>query len=169
MKTERLLTHCFLFFSALFAPTEEAFAGIDNIGDIDDDRLTKILSHHVVSGKFVAGDLTDGQTLNTFAMEPLTVRVVEENDEITIFINDAEVVLADIEGSNGVIHGIDKVLMPQAEPTPAPVEDASNPPHSTDLSSAEESDDEDSSASTLTGGWLVSAMLPPILLISLRL
>lgn len=97
----------------VFAPTDEAFAALP-AGTVDDllkpenkDKLTKILTYHVVSGKVMSGDLKDG-------MKAATV----EGAEVTIdldsgpMVNDAKVVTPDVAADNGVIHVIDKVLMP---------------------------------------------------------
>jgi hypothetical protein len=144
---------CFLF-SALFAPTEEAFAGMDNLGDIlaDTDRFIKILSRHVVPGKYRASDLVDGQILETLTMEPLTVTIIPgQNNDTNILIDDAQVVFADVEASNGVVHGIDKMLMP------VPVEDAPSPTDTPTTST--------DSAGVMMGSWGVPAMLPLTILI----
>jgi len=97
----------------VFAPTDEAFAALP-AGTVDDllkpenkEKLVEILTYHVVAGKVMASDLKDG-------MKAATV----EGAEVTIdldagpMVNDAKVVTADVAADNGVIHVIDKVLMP---------------------------------------------------------
>ncbi len=110
----------------VFAPTNEAFselfAGLDNYNSLDDfdndvDRelLSVILTYHVIAGVAAPSTgLTDGQVLPTVQGENLTVDL-----NGGVFINDAtqssaQVVLADVETSNGIVHVVDKVLVPQA-------------------------------------------------------
>ena len=104
----------------VFAPTDQAFAdaGIDLAAfttDEDIATLTDILLYHVYSGAVNAADVTDG----------LTVAMVNGDDasftvsDGTVMVGDATVVLADVPASNGVIHVIDKVLMP-----PVPITEA---------------------------------------------
>jgi uncharacterized surface protein with fasciclin (FAS1) repeats len=71
------------------------------------DKLKKILSNHIVSGAVMSGDLKDGQMVET--MEGSKAEVTMEQGTM---INDAKVVKANIEASNGVVHVIDKVLIP---------------------------------------------------------
>jgi len=97
----------------VFAPTDAAFAELDtaflnNLVNNDTANLTKILTYHVVSGIVLSTDLSDG--MNATTVEGTTITVTIENG--TVMINDATVVIADIECSNGVIHVIDKVLVP---------------------------------------------------------
>ncbi|MDZ4808302.1 MAG: fasciclin domain-containing protein [Bacteroidota bacterium] len=98
----------------VFAPTDAAFAAIQS--DVDNllkpenkEKLAKILTYHVISGKMEASDLEDGQELTTVEGGKLTVMV--KDGEVTV--GNARVTAADIEASNGVIHVIDKVLLPK--------------------------------------------------------
>jgi len=98
----------------VFAPTDAAFAAIQS--DVDNllkpenkAQLSKILTYHVVSGKTLAADLKDGQMITT--VEGTTLKVTITNGKV--MINGANVISADIPASNGVIHVIDKVLMPK--------------------------------------------------------
>lgn len=98
----------------VFAPTDDAFAALP-AGTLeallaDTDTLTKILTYHVVSGKVMAGDVVglDGQEVGTVQGENVMVKV----DGGNVMINDANVIITDIEASNGVIHVIDKVIIP---------------------------------------------------------
>ena len=96
----------------VFAPTDEAFAKLPE-GTVegllgDKEKLTKILTYHVVSGKVMAADVT-GMT-EAPSLEGGMLKVDTSNG---VMINDAHVVTADIECSNGVIHVIDTVLLPQ--------------------------------------------------------
>lgn len=109
----------------VFAPTNDAFAallgqldGFDSLEDFDTDEeralLAKILTYHVVAGTAAAStDLTDGMMVTTVQGEELTISL-----EGGVFIDDAtdmnaEVVIPDVTASNGIVHVIDKVLLPQ--------------------------------------------------------
>ena len=97
----------------VFAPTDNAFAAIQK--DVDEllkpenkKKLTDILTYHVVSGNAMAADLEDGQELTTVQGGKLKVSIKGGK----VMINDANVTMADVAASNGVVHVIDKVLMP---------------------------------------------------------
>ena len=96
----------------VFAPTDEAFAKIpaDDLEAIlaDKDLLTSILTYHVVSGKVMANEVVTLDSAPTLQGQELTIASA---DGVTV--NDANVIKADVETSNGVIHVIDKVLVPQ--------------------------------------------------------
>ncbi len=99
----------------VFAPTDDAFtaAGID-LAALDTDEgkatLTDILLYHVVSGSVASSALTDGMIATAVNGDDLTFTVGEG-----VMVNDANVILADVEASNGIVHVIDKVLMPPAD------------------------------------------------------
>ncbi|WP_425074243.1 fasciclin domain-containing protein [Sagittula sp. S175] len=97
----------------VFAPTDAAFAALPE-GTVDDllkpenkDKLTEILTYHVVPGKVMSTDLTDDMKAATVEGEEITIDL-----DNGVMVNDATVTQADIEASNGVIHVIDKVIMP---------------------------------------------------------
>lgn len=100
----------------VFAPTDAAFnalfatLGVDGIADLSAEALTPVLLSHVVSGNVTSGQLSDGevQTLNTDKKI-----LVGTSGGVTID-GDINVVLADVQGSNGVVHVIDKVIVPAA-------------------------------------------------------
>lgn len=97
----------------VFAPTDEAFAKLP-AGTVegllkDKEKLTKILTYHVVAGKVMAKDVAGMTSAKTVEGSEVTVKA--ENG--VVMINDATVTSADIEASNGVIHVIDTVLMPE--------------------------------------------------------
>lgn len=100
----------------VFAPTDEAFAALP-AGTIDtlladpSGDLTQILLYHVVPGKVMAADVTDGLEATTVQGAPVSFTVSGDS----VLINDATIVATDIEAANGVIHVIDSVLLPPAE------------------------------------------------------
>jgi len=98
----------------VFAPTDAAFAAIQSEVDKllkpeSKENLSKILTYHVVSGKVKAADLKDGQELTTVEGSKLKVMVKDGK----VMVGNAKVTTADISASNGVIHVIDKVLLPK--------------------------------------------------------
>ena len=97
----------------VFAPTDEAFAQIPaedlNALLADKAALTSVLTYHVVSGKVMAADvvnLTSAQTVNGQSLE---IKVMDGK----VWVDGAEVVTTDIEATNGVIHVINKVILPE--------------------------------------------------------
>lgn len=97
----------------VFAPTDAAFAAIQK--DVDTllkpenkEKLADVLTYHVVSGKAMAADLEDGQELTTVQGGKLKVAIKGDK----VMIGDAHVIKADVVASNGVVHVIDKVLLP---------------------------------------------------------
>ena len=105
----------------VFAPTDTAFAKLP-AGTVeallaDKEKLTAILTYHVVPGKVVADDIVkaNGATPTTVSGLPLDI-VVRDGK---VFVNGAQVETADIVASNGVIHVIDSVLLPAAAPVGA--------------------------------------------------
>ena len=98
----------------VFAPTDNAFAALP-AGTIETlladptGTLTQILLYHVVGAQALSTDLTDGQTVETLQGQSVTVTINTEG----VFINNAQVTVADIVTDNGVVHVIDAVLVPQ--------------------------------------------------------
>lgn len=95
----------------VFAPTDEAFAALPE-GTVegllaDPEALAGILTYHVVAGKVMSGDLSDGMTATTVNGADITI-----GTEGGVTVNGANVVSADIETSNGVIHVLDAVILP---------------------------------------------------------
>ncbi len=98
----------------VFAPTDDAFKalftalGVKGIADLSKDTLTPILLAHVVKGNVTSGQLSNGdvQTLNT-------AKKIKINTSNGVTIDGTiKVTLADVQGSNGVVHVIDKVIVP---------------------------------------------------------
>ena len=94
----------------VFAPTDEAFAKIpkDQLNALLADKamLTKVLTYHVVAGKVMAADVKAGMVPT---VEGQSIDVTTYNG---VMVNNARVVKTDIAASNGVIHVIDTVLIP---------------------------------------------------------
>ena len=98
----------------VFAPTDEAFSQLDKatleslLKPENKDQLVAILTYHVVAGKVMSTDITNN-------MQPSTVNGSTINIKLSngkVMINDATVITADVDTDNGVIHVIDKVLIP---------------------------------------------------------
>ena len=97
----------------VFAPTDDAFAALgDTVDELlkpeNKDKLTAVLTYHVVPGKVMSSDLTDDAMVATVQGSDVTIDL--DNGPM---VNDANVTTADIETSNGVIHVIDKVIVPE--------------------------------------------------------
>ena len=96
----------------VFAPTDEAFAQIpaETLQAVlaDKEKLTAILTYHVVPGKLMAADVVRSTQLQTVQGQSITV-----STEGGVRVDDANVIQTDIEADNGVIHVIDQVIMPK--------------------------------------------------------
>ncbi len=95
----------------VFAPTDEAFAALP-AGTLDSlladtEALTEVLLYHVVSGEVLAADVVNLNTADTILGQPVDISV----DGETVKVNEANVLITDIQASNGVIHVIDSVLI----------------------------------------------------------
>ena len=100
----------------VFAPTDAAFAALPP-GTVETllkpenkDQLAAILPYHVVPGKVMSSDIA-GKKLDAATVQGQTV-AIDATSGVTV--NDASVVAADVEASNGVIHVIDKVILPSS-------------------------------------------------------
>ena len=98
----------------VFAPTDEAFAQLP-AGTVENllkpenkDRLIAILTYHVVPGEVMAADVVKLDEAKTVNGKMLTVRT----DGGSVMVDDAKVTATDIPASNGVIHVIDRVILP---------------------------------------------------------
>jgi len=99
----------------VFAPTDGAFAKLP-AGTLEDllkpenkDKLAAILTYHVVSGKVMAKDVMTMKEAKTVNGESVMISM----DANTVMVDNAKVVQADIECTNGVIHVIDTVILPK--------------------------------------------------------
>ena len=95
----------------LFAPTDDAFAELPD-GTVESllgnpKELAKVLKYHLVKGNVFSPDLNNGSSVATLLGSPVSISTTEG-----VLVNNAKVIQADMEASNGVIHVIDKVLLP---------------------------------------------------------
>ena len=98
----------------VFAPVDTAFAALP-AGTVESlvepenkEKLTSILTYHVVAGKVLSTDLSDGMKAKTVNGAEISITIADGK----VKVNGAQVVLADVATSNGVIHVIDGVLLP---------------------------------------------------------
>ena len=118
----------------VFAPTDAAFAALP-AGTIETlladptGALTQVLLYHAVAGVAMSTDLSDGMMVETLQGQDVTVTINANG----VFINDAQVIIADIMADNGVVHVIDAVLVPQEPSIPTTVVDiiVNSPDHTT--------------------------------------
>jgi uncharacterized surface protein with fasciclin (FAS1) repeats len=98
----------------VFAPTDDAFAAIDPevLDDLiaDTELLTAVLTYHVVPGLFTAADVAGLSAAPTLNGKDVALSF----DGSTVMVDGATVTSADVEASNGIIHVIDQVLLPEA-------------------------------------------------------
>jgi uncharacterized surface protein with fasciclin (FAS1) repeats len=102
----------------LFAPTDEAFSGLPT-GALDrllepanKDELASVINYHLVSGRKTTTDVGKWQSARTVQGQTAPIKVAEGK----LSIGAARVTLPDILAKNGVIHGIDKVNLPESKP-----------------------------------------------------
>jgi len=99
----------------VFAPTNEAFEALPEgtleqlLQPENQETLTQILTYHVLPQAVPAAEVVSGD-VETVAGSPLTVNVDDATGNVSV--NEATVVQADVQASNGVIHAIDQVLLP---------------------------------------------------------
>jgi len=101
----------------VFAPTDEAFAKLPE-GTVegllkDIPKLKAVLTYHVVSGKVMAADVVKLKTAKTVQGQEVKIDAAKWHLHKNPKINDANVVTVDVLADNGVIHVIDKVLLPK--------------------------------------------------------
>ncbi len=99
----------------VFAPTNEAFEALPE-GTLEElllpenqDVLAQILTYHVLPAEVLAADVTTG---DVETVEGTTVAVVVDEATGSVMVNDAMVIMPDVQASNGVIHAIDQVILP---------------------------------------------------------
>lgn len=98
----------------VFAPVNAAFTALPE-GTVaslllpeNKEKLQGILTYHVVAGQVLSSDLSDGMEATTVNGASLTIQLRDGK----VFVNDAEVVIADVLTDNGVVHAINTVLIP---------------------------------------------------------
>jgi len=103
----------------VFAPTNAAFAalltelGLSSLDQVDDATLNAVLQYHVVPGANVlASQLTNGQVVTTFGAETFTINLTGGAKIVDGSNRTTNIIITDVQGSNGVVHAIDKVLLP---------------------------------------------------------
>lgn len=106
----------------VFAPNDAAFAKLP-AGAVeallaDQEKLTAVLTYHVVPGLIMAADIVKAQGARPATVNGAPLDIVLRDGKV--YVNGAQVVTADIVTSNGVIHVIDTVLMPSAADAPEP-------------------------------------------------
>lgn len=100
----------------VFAPTNDAFAELPKAELTyllhNKTALTEVLEYHVASGSVLSTALTNGEKIMTLEGENVTVTITKTSNGTTVKIDDATVTTANVKASNGVVHVIDKVLVP---------------------------------------------------------
>lgn len=98
----------------VFAPTDEAFAKLP-AGTVEmllkpenKDQLASVLTYHVIPGKVMASEVTDMSMAKTVQGDSVDFRVMGDK----VMIDQAQIVATDIQASNGIIHVIDSVILP---------------------------------------------------------
>jgi uncharacterized surface protein with fasciclin (FAS1) repeats len=131
----------------VFAPSDAAFAAlpagtVESLLADPQGALTDILTYHVIPGKVMASDLSDGLEVATVNGDTVVFTISDSG----AMVNNANIVATDIETTNGVIHVIDAVLIPQleaaaetadAEATPAATEEAMEEAEATPVATEE--------------------------------
>ena len=103
----------------VFAPTDDAFARLPKgtveglLNDIP--KLKAVLTYHVVSGKVMAADVAKMKSAKTVQGQNIKIDAAKWHLHRNVKVNDANVIKTDIETDNGVIHVIDKVILPKEE------------------------------------------------------
>jgi len=95
----------------VFAVENNGFENLDSELPEEAEDIENLLNHHIVMGQFVSNEFVDGELINTFSGETLTVSIV--NGEIFL-ISDTDtikILIPDLEASNGIIHVIDKPIL----------------------------------------------------------
>ncbi len=97
----------------VFAPTDEAFAAIASVAaDLTAEELSNVLLYHVIQGEVLSTDLQPSQQVTALNGETLTIEVAGGAATIN---GSADITTVDIQGTNGVIHVIDEVLLPSVD------------------------------------------------------
>ena len=100
----------------VFAPNDAAFAKLP-AGTVeallaDKDKLAAVLTYHVIPGRVMAADVVKANGAKPATVNGAPLDIVVRDGKV--YVNGAQVITADVTGSNGVIHVIDSVLLPPA-------------------------------------------------------
>ncbi|MBS1657575.1 MAG: fasciclin domain-containing protein [Bacteroidetes bacterium] len=102
----------------VFAPTNAAFSalltelGASSLNDIDATTLEKVLTYHVVSGNILAESLSNNQVVGTLNGDSFTIHLMSGAQIMDANDRTSNIIATDVQGSNGVVHVIDKVILP---------------------------------------------------------
>lgn len=103
----------------VFAPTNAAFAALltelnlTSLDQVDNATLNAVLQYHVVNGANVlASQLTNGQVVTTFGTGTFTINLTGGAKIVDAKNRTTNIIITDVQGTNGVVHAIDKVLLP---------------------------------------------------------
>lgn len=102
----------------VFAPTNAAFSalltelGASSLNDIDATTLEKVLTYHVVSGNILAESLSNNQVVGTLNGDSFTIHLMSGVQIMDANDRTSNIIATDVQGSNGVVHVIDKVILP---------------------------------------------------------
>jgi len=111
----------------VFAPTDDAFAAVENLPSklMDEDWAADLLFRHIVEDKYLLKDLSNEDLRNMY-YENLTIAIRCEDE---YFVNNAKIVLADLEYPKGVLHGINAIIPPPgSNEIPTPSSKCTQPP-----------------------------------------
>jgi uncharacterized surface protein with fasciclin (FAS1) repeats len=109
----------------VFAPNDEAFAKLPK-GTVEEllkdvPKLKAILTYHVVPGKVMSAEVVKLKSAKTVQGQDIKIDASRWHLHDTVKVNDANIIKADIVTDNGVIHVIDKVIMPKIEKAASPM------------------------------------------------
>ena len=102
----------------VFAPTNAAFSalltelGASSLNDIDAATLEKVLTYHVVGGNILAESLSNNQVVGTLNGDSFTIHLMSGAQIMDANDRTSNIIATDVQGSNGVVHVIDKVILP---------------------------------------------------------
>jgi len=99
----------------VFAPTDAAFAEIDNGAGLSVEQISTVLTYHAALGRTFSSTLSEGQTIGMLNQQNITVQSISGEEIVLKDSTDdgANVIEVNVHGSNGVIHVLDKVLIPE--------------------------------------------------------
>lgn len=105
----------------ILAPVDDAFLKIpqtklhDLFKTENRESLKSLLKNHIIAGKLLSGEMKEHDEISSMNAEDLIIE-----SHAGLWVNEAQVITPDLKASNGVIHGIDAVIMPQTQAAAAP-------------------------------------------------